>query len=63
MVATNLTIRIDAGIKSEAEKLFDELGTLNSYINNAVMKQLSYHLDIFIDEYADDLDRMVEFLP
>jgi DNA-damage-inducible protein J len=39
MVATNLTIRIDAGIKSEAEKLFDELGMSISTAFNVFLRQ------------------------
>ncbi len=39
MVATNLTVRIDAGLKSEAEKLFDELGMSISTAFNIFLRQ------------------------
>lgn len=39
MVATNLTIRIDSGIKNEAEKLFDDLGMSISTAFNIFLRQ------------------------
>ena len=39
MTATNLTIRIDAGVKNEAEKLFDELGMSISTAFNIFLRQ------------------------
>ena len=39
MIATNLTIRIDSGIKSEAEKLFEELGMSISTAFNIFLRQ------------------------
>lgn len=39
MTATNLTIRVDAGIKSEAEKLFEDLGMSISTAFNIFLRQ------------------------
>ena len=39
IIATNLTIRIDSGIKSEAEKLFEELGMSISTAFNIFLRQ------------------------
>ena len=39
MQATNLTIRIDAGVKNEAEKLFEELGMSISTAFNIFLRQ------------------------
>ena len=39
MTATNLTIRIDSGVKCEAEKLFEELGMSISTAFNIFLRQ------------------------
>ena len=39
MTATNLTIRVDTGIKSEAEKLFEDLGMSISTAFNIFLRQ------------------------
>ena len=39
MQATNLTIRIDAGVKNEAEKLFEDLGMSISTAFNIFLRQ------------------------
>ena len=39
MTATNITVRIDAGIKKEAEKLFEELGMSISTAFNVFLRQ------------------------
>ncbi len=39
MNATNLTIRIDAGMKNEAEKLFEDLGMSISTAFNIFLRQ------------------------
>ena len=39
MSATNLTIRVDSGIKGEAEKLFEELGMSISTAFNIFLRQ------------------------
>ena len=39
MTSTNLTIRIDANIKSEAEKLFEDLGMSISTAFNIFLRQ------------------------
>lgn len=39
MLATNLTIRVDSGIKSEAEKLFEDLGMSISTAFNIFLRQ------------------------
>ena len=39
MTTTNLTIRIDAGIKNDAEKLFEELGMSLSTAFNVFLRQ------------------------
>lgn len=39
MISTNLTVRVDAGIKNEAEKLFEELGMSISTAFNIFLRQ------------------------
>ncbi len=39
MTATNLTIRIDSGVKNEAEKLFEDLGMSISTAFNIFLRQ------------------------
>ena len=39
MAATNLTIRVDTGIKNEAEKLFEDLGMSISTAFNIFLRQ------------------------
>ena len=39
MQATNLTIRIDAGVKNDAEKLFEDLGMSISTAFNIFLRQ------------------------
>ena len=39
MLTTNLTIRVDSGIKSEAEKLFEDLGMSISTAFNIFLRQ------------------------
>jgi DNA-damage-inducible protein J len=39
MIATNLTVRVDSGIKNEAEKLFEDLGMSISTAFNIFLRQ------------------------
>ncbi len=39
MAAANLTVRIDSGVKTEAERLFDELGMSISTAFNIFLRQ------------------------